>query len=143
MSKGFKLVSFNEHSDDRGNLVALEVEQEIPFEVKRIYYIYGANNDCVRGKHAHKVLNQLIVCISGSVSFLLDNGKEKETIILNKPNTAIYIYSLVWREFSNFSKDCVIVVFASEHYDKSDYILDYNDFLEECNKNDSSFSRCQ
>lgn len=137
MNKGFKLVTFNKLSDDRGNLIALEVKDEIPFDVKRVYYIYGANGDCIRGKHAHKILKQLMVCMSGSCSFLLDNGTDREVVLLNKPNQGIYIDSLVWRELSNFSKDCVVVVFASEHYDRSDYILDYEDFLRETKKNDS------
>ncbi len=124
-----QLIDFEVKGNHDGNLVALEVGQQIPFEVKRVYYIWGTRSNIVRGKHAHHKLEQIVICLAGSCDFILDDGKKRETVHLDKANQGIYIKNVIWREFTNFSKDCVIMVLASEHYDEADYIRDYEQFL--------------
>ena len=125
------VLDFKVRGDHTGNLIAIEGGKNIPFDIKRVYYIWGTNNEVIRGKHAHRKLEQVIICTSGSCDFILDNGNTREIIHLNNPAKGLYIKSNIWREFTNFSKDCVIMVLASEHYDESDYIRDYNVFLDE------------
>lgn len=121
----WKLVDLTVHGDKRGNLVAIEKGQGIDFDIKRVYFIWGNKYGVVRGKHSHKSLEQLIICISGSCDFILKSDEKQENIHLDQPNKGIYIGKNVWREFKNFSKDCVILVLASEVYDKKEY-----DFME-------------
>lgn len=122
--------TFQTHGDNRGELVALEEYKEIPFKIKRIYYMYGIREGAHRGFHAHKKLQQILVCIHGSCKILLDNGKEKEIVLLDKPNKGLYISNNMWREMYDFSSDAVLLVLASELYDESDYIRNYDDYLE-------------
>lgn len=126
-----KKVSFPPHGDSRGQLVALEEMKEIPFEVKRVYYMYDTVRDAVRGKHAHKALEQILICVHGSCKVRLDDGKTKEIVVLDKPYEGLYIKNDIWREMFDFSDDAVLMVIASELYDESDYIRDYDTFLEE------------
>ncbi|MBR0092948.1 MAG: WxcM-like domain-containing protein [Lachnospiraceae bacterium] len=121
---------FQQHGDDRGQLVSLEEFTDIPFRIKRVYYMYDTIPDAVRGKHAHKSLQQILICIHGSCKVSLDNGTEKKTVFLERPYEGLYIANDMWREMFDFSKDCVLLVFASEVYDESDYIRDYDTFLE-------------
>lgn len=130
----YDLLNFNVHGDYNGQLVSLEENGNIPFTIKRVYYIWGNAQNIIRGKHAHKKLEQVIVCVSGCCDFILDNGITRETVHLNSPAQGLYIKHNIWREFTNFSKDCVVMVLASEHYDEADYIRDYNDFLKETAK---------
>ena len=127
----YKLINFPIHGNHTGNLVALEKGVDFPFEIKRVYYIWGTSTDAVRGKHAHRKLEQVITCTSGSCDFILDNGKERTTVHLNNPAQGLYIKHNIWREFTNFSDDCVVMVLASEHYDEADYIRDYEQFKQE------------
>lgn len=117
------------HGDDRGQLVALEEGKEIPFNIKRVYYIFDTLKDVHRGFHAHKCLKQLLICVSGSCKVLLDNGTEKEVVTLDKPYEGIFIESNIWREMYDFSEDAVLLVLASELYDEADYIRNYEEFL--------------
>ncbi len=117
------------HGDTRGQLVALEEKKEIPFDIKRVYYIYDTLEGVRRGFHAHKTLKQLLICVHGSCKVLLDDGKEKEIVVLDKPYEGIFIQSNMWREMYDFSKDAVLLVLASEIYDEADYIRDYDKFL--------------
>lgn len=135
----YALLNFKIHGNHQGKLVALEKGDDFPFEIKRVYYIWDTKNDVIRGKHAHRKLEQVIICTSGSCDFILDNGKERQTVHLDSPAQGLYIRHNIWREFTNFSKDCVVTVLASEHYDESDYIRDYNQFLEEAKNDPSSF----
>ena len=135
----YTLMNFKIHGDYQGKLVALEGGDDLPFEIKRVYYIWGTDTDAIRGKHAHRQLEQVIVCVSGSCDFILDDGKERVKVHLDNPAQGLYIKHNIWREFTNFSKDCVVTVLASEHYDESDYIRDYNQFLEEAKNDPSSF----
>ena len=127
----FELVDFPVHGNHDGNLVALEKGHGLPFDVKRVYYIWGTRPNVVRGKHAHRKLEQMIVCVSGSCDFILDDGLKRETVHLDAPSKGLYIKHNIWREFTNFSDDCVIMVLASEYYDEADYIRDYDVFKEE------------
>ena len=120
---------FQPHGDDRGHLVVFEEFKDIPFKIKRVYYMYDTKDGVVRGKHAHRNLEQILVCIHGSCKILLDNGKEKKVVPLEKPYEGLYVAHNVWREMFDFSPDAVLLVFASELYDESDYIRDYDEFL--------------
>ena len=124
-----KLIKLPLLGDERGSLVAIEANKHIPFEVKRVYYIFGTQCGVSRGFHAHKNLQQLAVCVSGKCRMLLDDGLNKETVWLDSPSKAIRIEPMIWHEMHEFSDDCVLLVLASEHYDESDYIRDYSDFI--------------
>jgi dTDP-4-dehydrorhamnose reductase len=124
------ILNFNIMGDNRGNLISLESGKNIPFDVKRVYYIFGSDTNIKRGCHAHKNLKQILICTSGSCRVRLDNGFKKEEIILDSPSKGLLIDSLVWREMYNFSKDCVLMVLANELYNEKDYIRSYQDFLE-------------
>lgn len=131
-----KLLNFTVRGDERGNLVALENQsREIPFEVKRVYYIYGTQAGVTRGKHAHYALKQVLVCVSGFCDILLDDGTERKTVRLDSPEKGLFIDGFIWREMSHFSPDCVLMVLASEHYDEADYVRDYQRFLKYKHKN--------
>ena len=114
--------AFQQHGDERGMLVALEEYKDIPFEVKRVYYMYDTKTDVHRGFHAHKCLEQILVCICGSCKVLLDNGEEKKVISLEKPYEGLYIANDMWREMYDFSPDAVLLVLASDYYNEQDYI---------------------
>ncbi len=120
---------FQPHGDDRGQLVSLEEYNDIPFEIKRVYYMYDTVSGVVRGHHAHRNLQQILFCVHGSCKVLLDNGKEKKVVPLEKPYEGVYIANNMWREMYDFSPDAVLMVLASEVYNESDYIRDYDEFL--------------
>ncbi|EPG0370966.1 sugar 3,4-ketoisomerase [Photobacterium damselae] len=124
-----KLIEFNQLGDDRGGLVSLEQNKNIPFDIKRVYYIFDTRNGVARGFHAHKDLQQVAICIKGSCRFILDSGVQRESVILDKPNVGLFIDNMIWREMHDFSEDCVLMVIASYHYDEADYIRNYDDFL--------------
>ena len=121
---------FQKHGDWRGQLVAIEEGKEIPFSVKRVYYIYDTAEGVVRGNHAHKSLEQILICVHGSCKIVLDNGSEREEVLLDNPEEGIYIANNIWREMYDFSPDAVLLVLASAEYVEEDYIRDYNQFLE-------------
>lgn len=121
---------FQPHGDERGMLVALEELKDIPFHIKRVYYMYNTAEGIVRGRHAHRCLEQILVCIYGSCKVRLDNGIETKTVLLEKPYEGLYVSSGMWREMFDFSENAVLMVMASELYDADDYIRDYNEFLE-------------
>lgn len=123
--------AFQQHGDDRGMLVALEEYKDIPFEIKRVYYMYDTKVNVHRGFHAHKNLEQILVCIHGSCKVLMDNGKEKKIVSLEKPYEGLYIPNDVWREMYDFSPDAVLLVLASEIYQEEDYIRDYEEFIKQ------------
>ena len=123
------LIEFNHLGDDRGGLISLEQNQNIPFDIKRVYYIFDTKDGVARGFHAHKDLQQVAICVKGSCRFILDDGVHRESVILDKPNMGLFINSMMWREMHGFSDDCVLMVIANHHYDEADYIRDYDDFL--------------
>ncbi|MDA7818354.1 FdtA/QdtA family cupin domain-containing protein [Sulfurimonas sp.] len=126
---GYKKVDFKTLGDERGSLIALEKDYNIPFNVNRVYYIFDTKDGVRRGYHAHIKLKQMAVCVKGSCTFVLDDGKKREEISLDTPNHGLLIEGLIWREMYGFSEDCVLVVLASEHYDEDDYIRDYEKFI--------------
>lgn len=128
-----KLIDLPVLGDERGSLVALEENKGIPFEVKRIYYIYGTKSGVSRGFHAHKALKQVAIAVRGSCRFILDDGTERVDVLLNNPAQGLLIESFMWREMHDFSDDCVLMVLANQLYDESDYIRDYEDFLRVAN----------
>ena len=125
-----KLEEFKVLGDHRGQLVALEANRQIPFDVKRVFYIYGTLDGIPRGNHSHYKTKQFLIAVNGSCKVTLDNGKEKETFDLNKPNLGLFQDALIWGSMHDFSSDCVLMVLADEYYDVSDYITDYDKFLE-------------
>lgn len=127
-------IEFRSHGDERGQLVALEQGKEIPFAIKRVYYIFDTLQGVRRGFHAHKALQQVLVCVSGSCKIMLDNGSEKCDVELNSPCKGIVVGNAVWREMYDFSENAVLMVMASELYDENDYIRDYKSFLDYVNK---------
>lgn len=129
-----KLIDFKNLGDERGSLVALESYKNIPFDIKRVYYIFSTKTDVARGFHAHKELNQVLICVSGQCSVLLDNGKQKERMTLNKPSEGLIVEPEIWHEMHDFSEDCVLLVLASDYYDESDYIRNYDEFLAYVNR---------
>ena len=120
---------FQPHGDNRGQLVALEEFKDIPFSIRRVYYMYDTVKGMVRGKHAHKSLEQILVCIHGSCKILLDDGREKKVIPLEKPYEGLYVPNNMWREMYDFSEDAVLMVLASDFYKENDYIRDYDQFV--------------
>lgn len=123
-----KILKFKTLGDERGSLISLETQKIIPFEIKRVYYIFGTKPNVSRGFHAHISLQQVAVCVSGKCRFLLDNGKKREDVWLDSPTKGLLISEFVWREMHDFSDDCVLIVMASDHYNESDYIRSYKDF---------------
>ena len=121
--------AFQQHGDERGQLVALEEQKDIPFEIKRVYYMYDTKEGVRRGYHAHKSLEQILICIHGSCKILMDNGEEKKVISLEKPYEGLYINNNIWREMFDFSPDAVLMVLASDYYKEEDYIRNYDEFL--------------
>lgn len=127
------LIDFSTIGDERGVLVSLEQFKNIPFEIKRVYYIYRNQQNLARGFHAHSDLQQILICLSGSCKVILDNGMERCEYELDKPNQGIRIDKLIWREMHDFSEDCVLLVLASDLYNEADYIRSYDEFIEKVN----------
>ncbi|MCI5582350.1 MAG: FdtA/QdtA family cupin domain-containing protein [Anaeroplasma sp.] len=126
----YKIINFQKHGDDRGMLVALEENKEIPFNIKRVYYMYDTVAGVRRGYHAHKKLQQILICIHGSCKIHLDDGFDTAEVVLDKQFQGLYVANNMWREMYDFSPDAVLMVLASEYYDESDYIRNYHEFLE-------------
>lgn len=125
----YQMIQFQQHGDERGQLVALENDKEIPFEIKRVYYMYDTIKGVRRGFHAHKKLQQILICTSGSCKIHLDDGTSTAEVTLDKPYEGLLISNNIWREMYDFSEGAVLMVLASEMYDESDYIRNYDDFL--------------
>lgn len=126
---GVKLVELKAFGDERGSLIALEKNHNVPFDIKRVYYIYNTKRNVPRGAHAHRKLEQLLVCVTGSCKIKLDDGKTIETVELNSPELALYVGKNIWGEMFDFSQGCVLMVMASEYYNSDEYIYDYNEFI--------------
>lgn len=120
--------------DQRGSLVVGEAGKHIPFDIKRFYYIFNVDMQVPRGFHAHKELVQVAFCIQGSCKMLMDNGNEKSEVLLNQVNKGLLIPPMIWHEMHDFSKDCVLLLIASDHFNEQDYIRNYDDFLKEIHK---------
>jgi len=131
------VINFETLGDERGSLIALEENLNIPFKVKRVFYIFDTKQAVARGFHAHHNLEQLAVCVKGQCRFIVDNGQQRESVLLDSPSKGLYIKHKIWDEMHDFSDDCVLLVLASELYDEADYIRNYDDFLSIVNKDDS------
>ena len=132
--KNCELIDFKTLGDDRGSLIAIEEGYNVPFPIKRVYYIFDTKKGVERGFHAHINLKQVAVVVKGSCVFVLDDGYNKKEINLDNPNQGLLIEGLIWREIKSFSNDCVLVVLASEHYNEEDYIRNYDEFTKMVNK---------
>ena len=126
----YKLIKMNVIGDERGKLVSIEANKNISFDIKREYYIFDKLPDQEREKHAHKNLEQLIIAIDGACQFVLDDGKNRETVWLNRPDVGLYIGKNMWREMRHFSYGCKLMVLASDYYNEDEYIRDYSVFKE-------------
>ena len=122
------LIELQQHGDERGALVSLECNKNITFDIRRVYYIYNTNKNVVRGYHAHRKLKQMAICVKGYCTFTLDDGFERISIKLDNPAQGLLIESCLWREMSDFSEDCVLLVLADADYDELDYIREYETF---------------
>jgi len=128
------ILDFKSISDYRGALVALEGNKNIPFDIKRVYYSHSLNDE-PRGFHAHKELRQVALCLNGSCDMILDDGFERVTMKVDSRSQGILIETMIWHEMHNFSPDCIFLVLASDHFDESDYIRDYEQFKNLINNN--------
>lgn len=124
-----RLINLPSLGDERGGLVVLEGNDTVPFDIERVYYIFNTQKGVSRGFHAHKQLKQVAVCIKGKCRMLLDNGLTQENVSLDSAAKGVLIDAMVWHEMHDFSDDCVLLVLASDHYDESDYIRNYQSFL--------------
>ena len=127
---------FRTHKNDTGSLTFFETMRDIPFEIKRVYYICDVVPGARRGFHAHRKLQQVLLCVHGSCKILLDNGKEQEVVELNNPHEGLVVGNAMWREMYDFSPGAVLLVLASEYYDEADYIRDYQEFLKYLKENE-------
>lgn len=123
-----KIKNYKFHSDKYGKLIALEEKKDVPFEIKRIYYIYEVESGVRRGFHSHKKLEQVLICVHGSVKILLKTPEYEEIIILDSPKKGLYIGPDIWREMYDFNDGAVLLVLASDFYDEKDYIRDYSEY---------------
>ncbi|BAP57500.1 hypothetical protein THII_3203 [Thioploca ingrica] len=128
-----KLIDLPKIQDCRGNLTFIEANRHIPFEIKRVYYLYDVPGGAERAGHAHQELQQFLIAMSGSFDILLDDGKEKQKYHLNRSYYGLYICPMIWREIDNFSSGSVCMVLASTYYDETDYYRHYQDFLQALN----------
>lgn len=130
-----QILDFNVRGDERGKLVIVEGNQDIPFDIKRIFYIYGSDKDVVRGQHANRESEFVLINVSGSSKVRVTDGKNEKIFVLDKPHTGIYIPKMVWKDMYDFSEDSILLVLASEHYDGAEYIRDFDEYVKEVSKN--------
>lgn len=125
-----RMLEFAEYGDNRGHLVIIEGEIDIPFSIKRAFYIYGSKTDVIRGQHANKKTQFVLINVAGKSKVRVLDGEGNEAIYcLNRPHTGIYLPTMVWKDMYEFSEDSVLLVLASEHYDPTEYIRDYDEFV--------------
>ena len=128
-----KLLQFRENGDERGRLVIVEGAQDIPFEIKRVFYIYGSDSDVVRGNHANRHSEFVLINVAGTSKVrVVDRSGNEMVISLTRPHTGVYLPAMVWKEMYDFSPDSVLLVLSSEHYDPDEYIRDYDEFQRIC-----------
>ncbi len=130
----YRKLKFADLGDERGKLVVAEGGIDIPFEIKRVFYIYGSDGEVVRGQHANRESEFVLINVAGSSKVMITDGDDKEIVELNRPMDGVYIPKMIWKEMYDFSDDSVLLVLASTHYDGSEYIRDYNDYKDEIAK---------
>lgn len=126
-----RLIEFQKCDDNRGKMSVIEGSKNIPFDIKRIFYTYDISDDVKRAEHANRKSEFIFICLSGSALVTVDYGNEKEQFVLNNPSIGLYIPKMLWKDISNYSKDCVMLILSNEYYDSSEYIKDYNEYLKE------------
>lgn len=124
-----RMIEFPQKGDDRGHLVIVEGDQDIPFEIKRVFYIYGSDKDVIRGRHANYNTEFVLINVAGTSKVKVDDGTDQKVFSLDRPHTGIYLPRMVWKDMYDFSEDSVLLVLASEHYDAEEYIRDYEQYL--------------
>lgn len=129
--KSYEILNFDQKGDDRGHLVIIEGGIDIPFEIKRTFYIFGSSNDTVRGCHANRKSEFVLINLSGSSKVKIDNGKNIEIINLDRPHKGVYIPKMIWKEMYDFSSDSVLLVLSSNHYDPKEYVRNYGEYIHE------------
>lgn len=129
-----KIINFKDLGDERGKLVVIEGNKDIPFEIQRVFYIYGSDNEVVRGQHANRESEFVLINVAGTSKVRITDGKDEFIVELNKPMMGVYIPKMVWKDMYDFSSDSVLLVLASTHYDGKEYIRNYEDYLVEVNR---------
>lgn len=130
-----QMLEFKQLGDDRGHLVVIEVEKDIPFAIKRTFYIYGSDENVVRGQHANRQTEFVLINVAGKSKVKVMDGEGNEAIFcLNRPHTGVYLPNMVWKDMYDFSEDSVLLCLASEHYDANEYIRSYDEFVREINQ---------
>ena len=124
-----KLIEFPQKGDERGHLVIVEGNQDIPFDIKRVFYIYGSDKDVIRGRHANYNSEFVLINVAGTSKVRVDDGTNQKVLDLDRPHIGIYLPKLVWKDMYDFSEDSVLLVLASEHYDPNEYIRSYDEFV--------------
>lgn len=127
----YQVLEFGDLGDERGKLVVVEGAQDIPFDIKRVFYIYGSDSEVVRGQHANRNSEFVLINVSGSSKVRVDNGFEEDIIELNRPRMGLYLPTMLWKDMYDFSADSVLLVLANTHYDGNEYIRDYDEFIKE------------
>lgn len=130
-----QMLEFMQKGDERGHLVIVEGEKDIPFEIKRIFYIYGSDPDVIRGQHANRRSQFVLINVAGTSKVRVRDGKGNEAVFsLNRPHTGVYLPEMVWKDMYDFSEDSVLLCLSSEHYDASEYIRDYDEYVRVVNQ---------
>ncbi len=130
--KQCQILEFGEFGDERGSLVVVEgCGKNIPFTIKRVFYMYGSDDQVIRGQHANRKTEFVLINVSGTSKVKVDNGYESAIVELNRPRMGLYIPTMLWKDMYDFSEDSVLLVLASEHYDQAEYIRDYDAFIKE------------
>ncbi len=130
ITEQYKIINFKDLGDERGNLVVIEGEgMDIPFDIKRVFYIYGSDDTVVRGQHANKETEFLLVNVGGKSKVRVDNGTESVVIELDRPGMGLYLPPMLWKDMYDFSPDSILLVLASRHYDGNEYIRDYDEYI--------------
>ena len=128
------IINFKEVGDDRGKLVIVEGNESIPFDIKRVFYIYNSDFDVIRGQHANRKSEFVLVNVSGTSKVRMSDGKEEMIVKLDKPHMGVYIPKMIWKDMYEFSSDSVLLVLASTHYDANEYIRNYDEYVKQMNK---------
>ena len=131
LTEKYKVIEFPEMGDERGNLVVVEGEQLVPFKINRVFYMYGSDDTVVRGQHANRESEFVLINVSGTSKVRVTDGKEEAVIELNKPRMGLYLSSMLWKDMYDFSSDSVLLVLTNTHYNGAEYIRDYDEYLKE------------